>query len=645
MLVLGASSRAQIAPPHIKASKLTKPPKIDGKVDPEEWKEATHVLRFVDPYTGNPTSDATEGWVGYDGDAIYVAFICHDSQPGGLIGREIQPGSEMQDEDTVTFRINPFGTRGYEGRSRFRVNLLNTQSEEISGGRAAKREWRGDWKSATQRLPDGWSVEMSIPWKMLNYPKGKALNMDLNLERFQARTRIGSKWANTTVADRPEYAGFWEGVEAPTKDDRKKIQFLAYTAPEYDHGRSTLRSGLDVRYSLTPTLTSLVSLNPDFRNIENQIAGVDFTRTERFLDEARPFFNEGSDFFDLTGEFTFGRMFYSQRIPTFDYGAKAYGRITPTLSAGVLTTVDTGHTTASVARIAKTFGPKADASIFATRFDQVGRTNNAYGATAFARRGTFSADFQGATEADERGPTDSAYSYAANYEVPKWFSTFKFEHVDKNFDPPLAYVPWQDRHGWYQYTDYSTEYRTGPIRGFNANVYTAHYHTNAGALQQEGMEWFAGATTRKDIRISASRVDTQFADGRDSVTGLGLNFNQSNRFKRFGGYFETGERGSKPSTFFSLHGSVRVLKRLDLGAEFSALRFDGTDQLAIVTIGSELSPTRSITGRFVQRNGKQNAYLAFRNGGLNGTELYFILGDPNSDTFQRRVSVKVVWAF
>jgi hypothetical protein len=645
-LALGiANSAAQIAPPHIRAAKLTKPPAIDGKVDADEWKEATHVSRFVDPFTGNPTADQTEGWIGYDADAIYVAFVCHDSQPNALVGREIRPGAEMDDEDTVTFMVNPFGTRGSNGRSRFTVNILNTQNEDISGGRAAKREWRGDWQSATQRLPGGWSAEMRIPWKMLNYPSGKAVNMDVNLRRFQARNRIGSLWANTTVADRPEYAGFWEGVEPPAQDGRKRIQFLAYTAPEYDRGRTSLRSGLDLRYALTQTLTSLVSLNPDFRNIESQIAGVDFTRTERFLDEARPFFNEGGDFFNLTGGFTFGRMFYSRRIPSFDYGAKVYGQVTPTLSAGALTTVDTGDATASVARVAKTFGPKAQISAFATRLDQLGQVNNGLGATGSGRSGVFGADFQIASESDEGDGTDEAAAMAVSYEVPKWFSVLRYEHIDREFAPPLGYIPWSNRSGWYNFSEYFTEYRTGPLRSFDANIYTTDFHTTRGAVQQRGSELYVSGTTRRDFRLSLNHSHMEYADGTDSVSGLGFTVNSSNRFRRFGGYFETGERSSKPSRFFSVFGSLRVLRRLDLGAEFSALRFDGTDQLAIVTIGSEFSRTRSVTGRLVQRNGHHNAYLAFRNGGLNGMELYFILGDPNSETFQRRVSVKMVWAF
>lgn len=123
--------------PRVKAVKITKPPVIDGDLGPEEWNEASSVTGFIDPITGAPTSDQTEAWIAYDDAGLYVAFGCFDSHPEAMVAREIRPGSFFDGEDTVTLRINPFGNRGYEGRSRFTINLLNTQSEEISGGRAA----------------------------------------------------------------------------------------------------------------------------------------------------------------------------------------------------------------------------------------------------------------------------------------------------------------------------------------------------------------------------------------------------------------------------------------------------------------------------------------------------------------------------
>jgi hypothetical protein len=62
-------------------------------------------------------------------------------------------------------------------------------------------------------------------------------------------------------------------------------------------------------------------------------------------------------------------------------------------------------------------------------------------------------------------------------------------------------------------------------------------------------------------------------------------------------------------------------------------------------VGYELNPNQSINGRLVTRDGKTNAYVAFRQSGNRGVEYFVILGDPNADQSVSRLSLKAVWAF
>ncbi len=202
--------------PSVPAKRLSKPPVIDGVISKEEWSEAPSIQGFVDAVTGKPVADDTQIWLAFDKDAIYVAFYAKDSKPEEIVGREIKPGSDFDGEDVVEFQVNPQGNRNFSGRNKFLVNSLNTKSEQISGGRAAKREWIGEWTSGTQRVADGWTVEIRIPWKMLNYPSGANRTMDINFFRFQARTKIESKWADNTTQEKSELDGIWEGVQPPT---------------------------------------------------------------------------------------------------------------------------------------------------------------------------------------------------------------------------------------------------------------------------------------------------------------------------------------------------------------------------------------------------------------------------------------------
>jgi hypothetical protein len=486
---------------------------------------------------------------------------------------------------------------------------------------------------------------MAIPWKILKLPPAKIQTMDLNFERYQSRTLVYSLWANTTPNERPELMGRWLKVQCPATRVNPDWQFLGYAAPEVEEGTTSFRAGIDARKALTAQVTGLVSIAPDFKNIEQDVEGVNFTRTERFLDDSRPFFTEGSGYFGVGGGgFGFGRMFYSRRIDRFDIGGKAFGQLNPNLSVGALTTLDYQDQLASVVKVSKNFGPHTYSNVYATNFDGTGLSNHAFGLSAGHRQGNFEVNgntaVEGATE-----KMDSAGDFSVSYSVPHVFSLIKYEWIKPNFDPALAYIPWTDRRGFYSYSEWNMEYRSGALRNAHADAYYSNFETYEGDEQQRGLELSASATTRNDVRFGLGHNQTSFFGALDRLTSINVNVNQSNRYKRLGSYYEFGTRGGEPSHYLGVDGSYRVFRRLDLGASQSVNDFKGTDNLTIITVGYELSPTRSVSGRFVTRNGDQNAYIAFRNGGDRGAELYVIIGDPNASKFQKRVSVKMVWAF
>lgn len=633
--------------PRLPARKISKPPVIDGKIDPEEWKEASHVTGYFDPLTGQACTDQTEAWLAYDDDAIYVAMYAHDVHPEGIVGREITPGSDFNGEDFLTFIVGPNGTRTYDGFSFFRVNVLNTRNETISGGRAAKREWRGEWTSATRRMPDGWCTEFRIPWKVLNYASGGKRTMDLNFRRYQTRTNILSEWANTTAQGRGELFGLWVDVLPPARSDRSRPKFLAYTAPEYDNGRVGVRSGLDVRYAFTPQFTGLLAINPDFKNIESQIEGIQFSRTERFLDEARPFFNDGGNLFQLGGgDFGFARMFYSRRIDSFDWGAKAYGQIGPSLQASALATVESGTQTSGVAKVAKTFNSRTNVNAWFTGTDTPAGSTSAYGFSAATGRGNFNGGVNVATSHDiGQSGSPTAGDAGFEYSVPHWYSLLKYEWIPPTFSSPLAYIPWVDRRGGYWYSEYNRDYRSGPLKDIHFDLFSDWFYQYDGTQQEQGTEGNFLFDTRSDVQFQAGMSRYRFFGEPENLQTIRTTFNNSNRYKRYGFSYQWGTRSGDPTSYTTVDVSWRLFKGFDVGVDWSLLSFDGTDRLGIVTLGYQLGPLDSISGRFVDRNGDRNAYLAYRHSGGSGMEYFVIVGDPNAERWQSRVSVKVVWAF
>jgi hypothetical protein len=637
-----ASAAAWGQVPSVPAVRAVEPPLVDGELNDAIWQKAAPAGPFVDPFTGKPPADRTEAWIAFDKEAIYVAFRCYDSKPEQIVAREIVPGAQMETDDRVGFHLDPFQSRVEAGISVFQVNAIGTQTERIAGGRTAKREWRGEWQAAVLRGTDSWTAEMRIPWRILNHGGAGARNMALNFSRYQARTDVYSEWSNRGPAERAELHGVWAGVEPPPRQ-AAKVEGLAYAAPEWNDGRSELRAGLDVRYRFTPSLTGVASLNPDFRNIEGQIAGIDFTRTERFLEDVRPFFTEGGTFFDMTGMFTFGRMFYSRRIEEFDFGAKVFGNPSDRMRIGALATVD-GSRRDGAFRVSQILGPRSHVSVFGTGTDRPGLDNTAIGGTFGRYWGNYGFNFQLAS-ASHNGVADSAGAYAFDYSVPRFLTMVRTLWIEPNFRPSLGFIPYTDRKGWYWFTRHENDYRAGPLKRLQAELYVDRFRHYDGSPDEEGYTVGGNVLFRSDHDLSVFVSRFEFEGVPDRTLWVEAGMNRSNRFKRFTVGYETGRRENAETRFLTIQATYRAFGGLDLGLRRSVLDFMGRSEQTIVTLGWEMDPARSLTGRFVDRSGRQNYYLAFRNAGRAGMETFVILGDPNASEFRRRLSVKLVWAF
>ena len=630
----------------IPAVTTDKPPVIDGKLDDEAWQSAPVAREFIDPYTGQPAADQTEAYILYDENAIYIAFYCHDSQPDAIVAREIRPGSQFPGEDTVTFQIDPYRSRDWANISAFIVNALGTQNERIAGGRAAKREWRGIWQAAVQRVPDGWTVEMRIPWEVLNYPNTNgAVNMSINFKRDHARTRIDYFWSDVTPMRRPELMGIWQGVQPPKAGNRKTLQFMSYLTPEWqDGGEQEVRAGLDVRYTPTPQLTGVLSLFPDFRNIEASVEGIEFSRSERFVEETRPFFMEGIRYFDLTEPYGIGRLFYSQRIAEFDAGLKLFGNLNPALSIGVLSTFRGERDRASVAHLRYSAGERGGWSIYGLlRRGSDNPQHDAYGTSGNIRFGNFriGGKWIYAREGDTGGV---ATDVTLHYEVPRWFSGLRWMRIDPDFRASLGLIYFTDRQGLSWYTRYDNEFRQGAIRELEADVFLRDYTHCDGTPFEKGIQASLNVTLRSDYRIGIEHEVATFEGTHDRVFQVIVGGNVSNRFRQWNLRYEFGQRSDRDIRFIGFGITRRLFSKLDVGLNGSILRFDENRDQYILTVSWEFDELRALSARLVQRDGNVNWYLAYRSAGGVGQDLYVIIGDPNAERFTERVALKWVWA-
>ncbi len=618
------------------AKRASQAPVIDGKLDDAVWKDAPAARPFIDSVTDKPTVELTEAWLLYDEKAIYVAFHCHDTQPEKIVAREIRYGASMGDDDYVAFTIDPYYTRGFGDTSTFTVNPIGTQNENIAGGRAAKREWRGVWQAAAQRVTDGWTAEMRIPWALLNFPDAKAaVTMGINFSRYHARTHIDSTWSNLTQNYRPEYIGQWQGVTPPRGVHFRQLQEMTYVSPEWtEGGRAEIHAGLDLRYRPNPQMTGVFSIFPDFRNIERAVEGIQFTRTERYVGETRPFFVEGRRFFPFL---------YSPRIRTFDVGLKAFGKINSHVSLGLLSVEKDMNYDATVGKIDYSFAQHGGASVYGTLLRSRNPEHEGYGGTASLTSGPWSVEgeFDRAREGSAGG---SAMGIALGYSLKHWNAQLNFGSTDPEYNPSLGFVSYRDERDLQFETGYYSIYRTGPLRSFSVNFGGYRYNHMNGSFFQDGFNAGTYITTRSDYSLGFSRRVGRFENAHDRTFNLNLAGNTSNRYRAWDLSYEWGLLDDHRVESWSFGATRRLFRKMDIGMTGSILRHERNREQYIATVGWEFDARRSVNGRLVQQDGRTNWYAAFRNSGGVGQDYYIIIGDPNASRFTSRIALKWVWA-
>jgi hypothetical protein len=146
--------------------------RLDGHLDEAFWQQATPIeLTQQAPRPGAATPYPTFVRIAANRENIYIAFECRDPDPSQLAIHSMQRDGDTNGDDFVGVALDTYGDRrtGYF----FRVNAAGARVDGlIAGPEDPSLDWDGIWDARTQRTPDGWTVEIVIPSRTLNFTKG-----------------------------------------------------------------------------------------------------------------------------------------------------------------------------------------------------------------------------------------------------------------------------------------------------------------------------------------------------------------------------------------------------------------------------------------------------------------------------------------
>jgi hypothetical protein len=333
----GAANGCVTDVPYVEACRLAHGEEIalDGRLDDAVWSraEAATGFRVWDPTRGADASEQTVFKVAYDDEAMYFGIACLESDASSIASqlcrRDNMMGSDVLSlyldtyHDHTTghnFGVNPHGVQ----RDRYVYNDGNMDSS-----------WDAVWSAETHIDDRGWYAEMRIPFSCVRYRNGGDMTWGCNLYRYMHSKGEDTSWVTWERETSGFVSRFGEIRGIRGVRPRQQLELLPYvvhrttdpsTVGEEDVLDHFDNTGLDVKYGVTSDLTLNATFQPDFGQVEADPALLNLSPFETYFSERRPFFIEGSQYYQHSGF----DMFYSRRIGTGDENSRirAAGKLT-----------------------------------------------------------------------------------------------------------------------------------------------------------------------------------------------------------------------------------------------------------------------------------------------------------------------------
>ena len=326
-----APAEQATAPDPLPMARLAGPIVVDGALDEEAWKGAAVVERFYEIAPGDRGEPPvrTVGLLGYDSAFLYVGARCYDPEPAKIRAPLVER-DRVFNQDLVQIDLDARD----EGRWSmiFRVNPRGVQADAVWDEAAGYDDFSPDfhWESATRLDERGWTAEMRIPLSTLRYRAGDPQTWRISFFRLyprQFRYQIASgpipRSSNCWLC----HSGRFTGVTGLPGGG-------GFTTTPYVSGGATregaedggeagrVDAGIDLKWLPRPNLAVDLTLNPDFSQVESDVAQIGINeRFALFYPEKRPFFLEGSDLWNSPIA-----AVHTRTITEPDWGVRLTGR-------------------------------------------------------------------------------------------------------------------------------------------------------------------------------------------------------------------------------------------------------------------------------------------------------------------------------
>ncbi len=284
---------------------IAEPIEVDGVLDEAAWKSAAKIGELVQrqPATGQAPSERTEVVLLRDENHLYVGVYAYDAEPDRVIGTQMMRDGSLAADDRIELLLDTF--RDQRSAFYFATNPAGALVDGLAFANGQlNTDWDAIWQVRTSRTTDGWVAEFAIPFKSLSFPAGQDV-WGFNVARSIYRKLEDDRWSGARLDTQflqVSEAGEITNLDGLTQgiglDLRPFLagRWLSVSGREDDF---TGKPGLDLFYSITPSLRLTATFNTDFGETEVDARQINLTRFSLLFPEKRAFFLEGAGVFSF----------------------------------------------------------------------------------------------------------------------------------------------------------------------------------------------------------------------------------------------------------------------------------------------------------------------------------------------------------
>jgi hypothetical protein len=310
---------------------------LDGGLDDPGWAGAARATNFAEHFPNEQAMPPvqSEVWVTYDRDNLYLAFIAYDDPKS--VRASLCDRDEIWNDDYFGILLDTYGDAswayflfanplGVQGDTRFSNNAGEDESFDII------------FHSEGKVTDSGYQIEMAIPFKSLRFPDREVQSWRATFWRTWPReSRAQHTWAaldrddacflcqfgTLTGITGVKPGGALELMPAAVASQAGQRQDLDDPLSDFENESIEGELSLFARYPFSSGITAEAALNPDFSQVESDVAQVDVNTTfALFFPERRPFFQEGIELFE-----SFFDVLYTRQINDPSITGKLIGRM------------------------------------------------------------------------------------------------------------------------------------------------------------------------------------------------------------------------------------------------------------------------------------------------------------------------------